>query len=385
MKLIRLGIYMMIGLSVGCGAIDTIPSEDVSNNDFTLNETIPLPFVVPQAIIIHKTSEYFFVALKGQGVSIYKKGVPKSQKVSNIPRTKLGGLHAMHLDLNGDYLYISLGDLFASSSKTGLAIVNVSNPKQPVVSALWVSPTKTKGSAIVKVQGNFAYLGAMNEGIYVFNISNKSKVVLVSKFIPNINFPTPNPNSVQHPNARGIDIKGDKLYLCYDAGGIRILDITNKKQLKEIGRFVNTSPNMKQRAYNNVIISGNYAYAAVDYCGLEIIDISNPKKMNLVGWWNPWNCNSASNNWFNSKGHTNQLSYNVSNKKIYLSSGRSELNIIDVSNPSTPKEIKNYGDSNNKKATWGMTRDNNTIYLLYITSIVPFQANWAGIKIITEK
>ena len=372
---------------LSCDAIHNLPndSDTTGNESFALVENVSTPLAMPMSLAKDPNSEFYFVALKGQGVTTYKRINGLSKKVSNIGIEKFNNLHTMDMVKEGDYLYVALGDFFRPKSKYGAAIIDISNPEVPKVTDVWVSKVEKKGSAVIRVQGNHVFLGAMTEGVLTFKLSEKKTLTLLSTYQPDIHFPISNPNSVQHPNARGMALEGDIMFLCNDAGGIRTIDISNKKDLKEIGRYINTSKNMKQQAYNNVVVDGNYAYAATDYCGMEVIDISDPKNMKLVGWWNPWNCDTTQNNWFNSDGHSNQIVLNAQKKRIYISTGKSELNIINVNSPTNPESILNYGIVENKKATWGLHVSNDDIYLLYITSVIPFQANWAGVKILKEK
>jgi len=384
MRSILVVLYLTL---LSCDTLANLPNDNdtTGNESFAVVENIATPLAMPMSLAKDPNSDFYSVALKGQGVNIYKRINGQSKKVSNIGIEKFNKLHTMDMVKEGDFLYLALGDFFKPKSKYGVAIIDISNPDTPKVTDVWVSKMEKKGSAVIRVQGNHVFLGAMTEGILTFEISAKKALTLVSTYQPNIHFPISNPNSVQHPNARGMAVRGDIMFLCNDAGGIRTIDISNKKDLKEIGRYINTSKNMKQQAYNNVVVNGNYAYAATDYCGMEVIDISDPKNMKLVGWWNPWNCNTIQNNWFNSDGHSNQLVLDPVKKRIYISTGKSELNVIDVNIPTDPRSILEYGSVGNKKATWGLEMSNGDIYLLYITSAIPFRANWAGIKILNEK
>ena len=91
------------------------------------------------------------------------------------------------------------------------------------------------------------------------------------------------------------------------------------------------------------------------------------------------------NTWLNSGGHTNQLAYDKEKNSIILSSGRSEVTVVDVKDPKNCILKGSYGDINNNLGTWGMTYDNSKVYALYIESIVPFRSNWSGIKCINIK
>lgn len=126
------------------------------------------------------------------------RGGPKA--VAEVPIRALGGLHAINLVQEGDRLFLALGDFFAAGgSKAGLAIVDVSQPTQPRLLSLWTSATILKGSATVLVSGRYAYLGAMREGVFIFDVSDPRIIVPVSTIQPDVNFPRPNPNSVPAP------------------------------------------------------------------------------------------------------------------------------------------------------------------------------------------
>jgi hypothetical protein len=221
----------------------------------------------------------------------------------------------------------------------------------------------------------------MKEGIFILDISDKNNITEVNQFIPDIHYPIPNPNSIQTPNARGLTVKDDLLYVCYDAGGLRIIDISDKSNPVEIGRYIN-AVNNKQQAFNNIILNGDLAYVATDYCGMEIIDISNPNLPTRTAWLNPWGCETAQNNWFNSGGHVNQLAYDPQSNFIFLSSGRSEMLVVDVENPLHPKIKSIFGDVDNEEGVWGIDLKDDKVYLLYITSVVPYVSNFSGIRCI---
>ena len=367
---------------LGCNNSDDTSTNPASNNFSLLWETSTAPFLPQGMVLDTQGRSYFYVAAKSGGVLIYNNATAPASNIGTIAISSFNNLHAMNITQQGNYLYVALGDFFSSAgSKAGMAIIDVTNPLAPSITDIWETPTTVKGSAVVATQGDYAFLGAMNQGVFVFDISNKSNIQQTNQFIPDPNFPTPNPNSVQEPNARGMAIQGNTMLLCYDAGGIRVIDISNKSNLTETSRYINDQVN-KQQAYNNIIINGNYAYAAIDYCGMEVLDISNLNAISRTSWCNPWNCETTANTWFNSEGHTNQLMFDANTNCVVISSGRSEISLIDVSNPNNCNLVSSYGNVNNNQATWGMALEGNKIYALYINAIVPFTATWSGVKCI---
>lgn len=342
---------------------------------------------IPQSVVVDvRRPRIFYLAQKEQGLSVFKmsKGKTKPKVVAHIPRKKLAGLDAMNLVQSGSMLYVALGDLFAGGgSKAGLAIIDVSKPGKAKVVSVWSSKRKLGGSAVVAFQRGYAYLGAMKHGVFILDVRNPEKPRQVSLFQPDVNFPRKNPGRTRHPNARGLTVKGDRLYLTYDAGGLRIIDIADKTAPREIGRYVNTRIGKKPHAYNNVVVRRGLAYLAVDYCGLEIVDISNPSSIHQVGWWNPWRCESFGNIWFNSKGHINQIVLKAKSGRIIMSAGDSELQVVDVSNPKAPVLAGTFGAPRNGNAAWGIGVSGNVAILTYIKAFIPFKGRWWGLKAIT--
>jgi hypothetical protein len=326
---------------------------------------------------------YLYVTAKHAGLLVLQTAdSPRSPTVAaELPTSAFGGMDAMHATQQGEYLYIALGDFFATwGAHAGLAIVSVADPHAPRVVSVWRSARKIKGSATVLVEADHAYLGAMTEGVFMFDIADKGHIRLISTTQPDVHYPRSKPNAIQHPNARGLALRDGNLFVAYDAGGIRVLDVREPARPREIGRYVNAALGNKQQAYNNIVLHGSYLYAAVDYCGLEILDASDPANLRQVGWWNPWSCEARSNNWFNSPGHTNQLVLDNPREWVLMSAGDSELQVVDVSDPRHPFLRASYGSPGNGQGAWGLAAANDWAYLTYIRAFVPFRGQWAGIK-----
>ena len=55
-----------------------------------------------------------------------------------------------------------------------------------------------------------------------------------------LNFPT---SSGSAHNARGLKYRNDTLYVCFDRGGLRVVDVTNKTNPLEVYKYINNSLN----------------------------------------------------------------------------------------------------------------------------------------------
>ncbi len=327
---------------------------------------------------------YLYVAEKSGGLAIYRTDAEPSAAPVEVARTeieRLAGLHVMNLVQRETTLFLALGDLF-TESHSGLAMVDVSQPQLPLVTALWVSDELAEGSTQVSISGDYVYLAAMKFGVHIFRIDGADQLNLLTTFVADVDFPQANPGSTRMPNARGTFVVDEFMYLASDAGGLRIIDVSNPAQPVEIAKAINAALGEKPAAYNSVVVAEGLAYVPVDYCGLEIFDVSNASQPELIGWWNPWRCESLDNNWFNSPGHTNQIVLDMDRKLALLSAGDSELQAIDVSDPRRPRLSHAFGAPDNGEGAWGLAASGTAVYLTYIRAVLPFQGSWAGIKVI---
>lgn len=359
--------------------------------NFQLQKSLPMSFPTIQLnMTAHRdtaaSKPYLYISGKGAGLLIYNiSNITTPTLVTTIGISSLNGLHVMSSTQSGNYLYLALGDHFnASAQKSGMAIVNIANPSSPTVTATY-SFTSNSGAGQVAVEGNYAYLSAMQNGIIVLDVTNKSNIIQRSVFKPSIHFPKINPDASEQLkiNVRQIVAKNDVLYVCYDAGGVRIVNATNKMALVETGQYSNTLLINRARAYNNLALNDSLVYVATDYCGMEILNIKDTSHITQTSWWNPWNCETPSNNWTNSQGHTNEIEFDPACKLVFMSAGRSDLFAINVNNPLAPDSCSRFGIPTDSIGSWGVGRYKNQLYLSYIYASVPFYANWGGTKILT--
>ncbi|MGV3630751.1 MAG: hypothetical protein ACO1O6_06080 [Bacteroidota bacterium] len=324
---------------------------------------------------------YLYVANKTAGLKIYDiSDLSNPDMVKQIPVSGLLNLDVMSLSQSGNYLYLALGNSFSAGQESGAAIIDISDPGNAFVTDNYSLSGSSGGSGIIQSEGDYAYLGAMGNGIVVLNVADKSNIQFVSQFIPELEFPDPIADTAKI-NARGMEVRNDTIFLCYDAGGFRIIDAANKSQLTETGRYSNPLLNGLPRAYNNLVLDGNLAYITVDYCGVEVIDFSDPSNPILHGWWNPYNC--PGNNWFSSPSHANEIRLSESCDQLFVSTGKSDLVILDISDPSQPDSCNFFGGISNNTGTWGVDLYENKVFLSYVCAFIPFASLWTGFKTLT--
>jgi hypothetical protein len=326
--------------------------------------------------------DFLYVASKEAGLRIYNLSDTTPSLVKTIPISSIDNLHVMSVSQSGNYLYLSLGDFFSSKQNTGVAIVDVTNPTTATLTDFWKNEPATQGTGMVQVEGNYAYAAGMGNGLFILDISDKSDIKFVSQFVPDISYPNPKSPDPLKYNARGLAVRNDVVYLSYDAGGIRIINVSNKAKPLETGRYSNPVLNDRPRAYNNLVLNDTLLYVAIDYCGMEVLSVKDTAKIRQVSWWNPWKCETPANNWFNSPGHTNEIAYDKDCKVVFMSSGKSEMHAVSVADPAKPDSCASFGNTTNSQGTWGLGLYKNKVYTAYIFVPlgIPFFSNWSGIK-----
>lgn len=366
-------------LLVICFLLSLITKAQTPQVTLNLEWEIPFTFANQAMTIEHDQLDrnYIYVAGKEAGLIIYDISATPN-KVKTITKNQFDTLDVVSVTQSGNYLYVALGNSFTNGQYPGMAIVDITNPTSAVITDIWKKTSGSKtGGGIVKVEGNYAYFGGMGNGLIIFDVTDKNNIVYKSAFIPDINYPDANPDPAKY-NARGMAVRNDTVYLCYDAGGMRIIDATDKLNAVEIGKYSNPAMNGKPRAYNNIALHDSLAYIAVDYAGMEVLNIKNPSSIKLVSWWNPW----GTANWFASRGHANEIQYDVASKLIFMSTGKSDINVVSVDNPAQPDSVTIFGGIDNNQGTWGLGLYKDKIYAgyIFVPLCIPFCSNWGGVK-----
>ena len=178
---------------------------------------------------------------------------PKSPKEAGSYRAK-----SMHrVCVFGDYAYVASGS-------EGVRVIDVSNPKDPREVGSYKEAKLMYG---IHIKGNYAYV-IDNAEFLVLDISDPENLE--------------NTGNCEIPGytAENVFASEDYAYVADQDAGLRIIDISDPVNPKEVGAFdINGSA-------RDVHISGNYAYVVDWSKGFSIFDISNHDKPELVGHCN---------------------------------------------------------------------------------------------------
>ncbi len=329
---------------------------------------------------------FLYVAAKEGGLKVYDvSGEPAL--VATVGIDALHGLQVMNFSQQGTTLALALGNTFGTAVQApGLALVDVSDPKRPAVRGLWFDDAVTSGTGIAVLDGTRVFLGAMGQGLIVFDATDAANPRERSRFVPPLDFPDAKFDAAKI-NARGLAVVGDTVYLCDDAGGFRVIDVSDAAHPSELGRWSNPAMNGKPRAYNNVVLDGTTAYLGFDYCGVEVVDVANPADIKPVGWWNPWRCERGGLSWFSSDGWANEVALDREQRLLFVSAGKSDLEVLDVSDPASPTRAAELGgvDHDNGIGSWGVSRHGTELFVTYTCAVVPFSSSWTGVKAFTYR
>jgi serine/threonine protein kinase len=199
--------------------------------------------------------------------------------------------------------------VFAITVKWCFNILNYTGASRSNVKLEEVGYCDTPGIACgVLVVGNYAYVADGKAGLRIIDISSPSSPKEVGAYdTPGV--------------ARNITIIGNYVYVADGETGLRIIDISSQSSPKEVGSY--DTPGIAIA----VAINGNYAYVADGKAGLRVIDVSNPSNPNEVGFYDKVEF---------SRGLDLKGSY------LYLADAYSGIRVIDVSNPTNPREIGSY-------------------------------------------
>lgn len=360
--------------------IDTVL---LSERSFT---HLPGPYSTYASLVDRNDAPYLYTVGLEYGFCIYLLNDLTAPDLHHVMAPPVfNGLKPTNLFQEDTLLYISLGGFHGLTQNAGLAIIDVSNPYQASLIGQWDSAAFSTGSAIVRVQDGYAYLGAMESGLVILDVSEPTDISFVSAFQPD----TAWPGIVNYPpNARGMALKGDTLFLAYDCGGIRAIDVSDKSAPFEIGHYVNPQqPPNTADAYNNVRLVGDLGFVTTDFCGFEVVDVSDPANMQQVAWVNPWDCSGLS--WFGSDGHTNELITARHDSLLFMSGADSEVLIYDITTPAMPHLIGGLIHPNDSAVVWGLDVKDSLVVLNYIDNSTvifppqPYYANDGGFQILT--
>jgi len=202
--------------------------------------------------------------------------------------------------------------VFSSGGHQGTVAIDISDPENPQRLGRWGYPCRYMDYE------DGIICGTWHNNLYIMDYSNPQ----APQGLANMNL---------GPEAFGVDIDGNLLYIAGGDGGTYIYDISDPRQPQLIA-----TQDQRWRA-RDVAISGDYAYIADDAAGLRIVDITDPENPEEVGDIRP-------------RANGSAVGVEIVGSFAYVSQWQSGIVIVDITDPQNPEEIGFYdtpGNANN--------------------------------------
>ncbi len=206
---------------------------------------------------------------------------------------------AFNVAISGDFAFVA-------DRSSGLQVIDISDPTQPIL----VGSYDTPGEAhCVAISGDFAFVADFNSGLLVLDISDPI-------------FPTLAGSYSTSSFANGITVSGDHAFLATDTAGLLVLNISDPNQPTFAG--ICDTPDKAI----NVTVAGNYAYVADYNSGLQVINISDPSDPTIAGSYDT---------------PSRAYGITVSGNNAFVSDWDSGLQVINISDPMHPTLAGTFG------------------------------------------
>ncbi len=264
-------------------------------------------------------------------------------------------------------VFVADGHAYVTALTGGLFIYDVSDPANPVQRAQ-VTPSDDSWNQ-VWVQGKTAYIASSNRGILIYDLTNvavpryvsalpASKVDVRSIFVNGTKLyaASPSPNAeviaydITNPTAPVLDtryyvddsnpsagqipmevfVSGNTLYVSHWTYGLAVVDVTNPKAFKRVGKFA--YPGATSRAVVvGTVGSRTLAFEAGENwdAHLRILDVSAPENVYQAGA-------------YRMRPEVSIRGLALSGTKLYVAHYQDGLRILDVTNPSEPRPLGFY-------------------------------------------
>ncbi|UCG31125.1 MAG: T9SS type A sorting domain-containing protein [candidate division WOR-3 bacterium] len=353
-----------------CGSGGGVYIYDVTtpSNPITLSEAIHTAGCV-RGFFYDSSTQVLLIAAQSAGIELWDVSNP-------LAPDRLGSCmtppHSLGVTAFGTYAYIANGD-------SGLYIMNISDPTNPYeighhpaffvvdIDIAWPyvyllqsdgdigglrvinvsDPTNPQEVAWCHIPGGAVHMQIVDTLIYVASYFMDLTVISVANPL--------NPSIIgscyilSTGLGYDVDVKGDYAYLADDAGGLRVIDISNASNPVEIGYYINP-----EHAWA-IEVLGSYAYVVDNRVGLWVIEISDPANPQGV------RCDTLPDY---------AMKVAISDTFAYLANNHGGLRIIDISGLYAPAEIEDYSSP-------------GYAYGVAVTDTLAYVADhWSGLRII---
>jgi len=197
-------------------------------------------------------SNYAYVNRVNYGFDIFDVSNPISPSLCSHYNPTHGSYTAM--TVNGNYAYI--GELLGGVRQTGLNILDISDPYNPLYLGT-VDHISGSGPQNIKAAGNLVFIAAGNGGLVIVDATDPAQPTVIGRY--------------SNLWAGGVDVIGDLAYVSGSTTGLYIFDVSNPVTPVLLSHYVTSGT-----ALEELQIVDNLAFIADYYNGLLIVDVSDP-------------------------------------------------------------------------------------------------------------
>ncbi|MCY2953622.1 MAG: endo-1,4-beta-xylanase [Planctomycetota bacterium] len=205
-------------------------------------------------------------------------------------------------------VFVSNGMAYVASGSYGFAIVDVHDPVNPDVRGTpdWFGSEAWE----VQVVGNTAYVAHRENGLQIIDVSDPDSPTIVGEY------------NHEGGLALGVSVVGEIAYVADHAAGLEILNVSDPEHPSLITRY-----SMPGYAHD-VDIRDGLAYVAAAQAGVQVVDVSDPENPKAVG--SP----------FPSQHMARDIKLDSTGQYAYVADWvRGSVQLFDVSTPSALKLI----------------------------------------------
>ncbi len=197
--------------------------------------------------------------------------VELAKYTSNLPF----GVHNSFIAGNLVYLVSNFGEL---------RIVDISNPKQPFEIGHWELPRSEQFELDfsgflhdVSVSGDRAYLAYWGAGLRILDVADPKN----PREIGSYTYPDASTHSVE-PSANG-----DFVFITdeYPGAFMRVIDIRDLSDPREVGSYKSSSRTVEGVSIHNILVEGDLVYIGNHEDGFRVVDVSDPTDPIEVGFY----------------------------------------------------------------------------------------------------
>ncbi|MDY6970926.1 MAG: hypothetical protein SV775_01215 [Thermodesulfobacteriota bacterium] len=310
-------------------------------------------------------SNYAYVAARREGFIILD--ISNPEKVDKISQLKLDFVN--DVAVRGNHVFIAGGQRrFADGH---FSIVDVSEKKKPLLLAKVDLP---RGANRIHANDSYVFVSAHGAGLFIYDCTSPRSPKLMSNFrvaYDPSEYPEVAKSLLLENHTWGVITEGDIAYVCDDHAGVRLVDISDIQNPKQISRYMHKKG--LGGFCNDVVIDKDFMYLAYDFGFLVIVDISDKMHPKMAGEFNP----NGSKGWKESDMLAIRLA-KVENYVYISTSRKGGITVIDVGKPQDPRQVYFYKGN---ASVWGLAIFNGKVY----GGAIPIEGHrWGGMEIFSS-